>query len=164
LFAVRCAAAAALAYLAARAIGLPHPLWAPISALVVSREGHSQTRQAILFRIAGTALGVVIAIVVGLLTARFALAIPAKIAVVVAIGAACAYHRPALRVCVWTAPIVLLTTVPGESITRTGCYRGTEVLIGVLIGGALHWLADAPRRARRARRKREAPTAPAGTP
>ena len=163
-FAVRCSAAATLAYLAARAVGLPHPLWAPISALVVSREGQSKTRRAILARISGTVLGVAIAIAVGALATRIALPIPVRIAIAVAIGGACAYRRPALRVCIWTAPIVLLTAVPGESIARTGFDRGCEVLIGVLIGGLLHWVSDAPRRVRRARRIREPGRAPGGTP
>jgi hypothetical protein len=37
-FVVRCSGAATLAYLAATLVSLPHPVWATMSALVVSQE------------------------------------------------------------------------------------------------------------------------------
>jgi len=55
---------------AARRVG--DALAPPISALVVSREGQSKTRRAILFRISGTVLGGPIAIAVGALATRIA--------------------------------------------------------------------------------------------
>ena len=38
----------------------------------------------------------------------------------------------------WTAAIVLLTVTPGQSIAHAGLARGIEVLIGGLVGAALH--------------------------
>jgi hypothetical protein len=60
----------------------------------------------------------------------------------VAICAAFAWRRPAIQVCLWTPPIIFITPTPAESIVNVGLYRGCEVIIGVLVGGSLHILAE----------------------
>src|SRR6202034_2087593 len=64
-FIVRCAAAATCAYGAAILTGLPHPVWAAISALVVSQERLGQTGASLLWRIAGTLIGLCVAVAAG---------------------------------------------------------------------------------------------------
>jgi uncharacterized membrane protein YccC len=57
-FVVRCALVASLAYVVAEHIGLPQPVWAPISALVVTQESVTATLSSIHGRFFGTLLGV----------------------------------------------------------------------------------------------------------
>src|ERR1700722_9491140 len=64
-FVSRCTAAATIAYLSASAIGLPHPLWTCIFALVGSQDSESAIFTAIGGRVAGTIIGVVVAVTVG---------------------------------------------------------------------------------------------------
>jgi hypothetical protein len=64
--------------------------------------------------------------------------VPVQLAVAVGICAFIAMGRPAIRVCLWTCPLVLLTTSSTESPYLTALYRTAEVLIGVIIGGLLH--------------------------
>src|ERR1700735_3820994 len=64
-FIVRCAAAATCAYGAAILTGLPHPVWAAISALVVSQERLGETGASLLWRIAGTLIGLCVAVAAG---------------------------------------------------------------------------------------------------
>lgn len=66
-----------------------------------------------------------------------------EIAVGVAACALVAHSYPSLRVAMWTCPIVLLTAEPGQAIAVVGLYRGSEVILGALIGGACHWAAEA---------------------
>jgi uncharacterized membrane protein YccC len=60
-FAARCAASGALTYLLAQGVGLPHPVWASMSSLVVSQESFDQTRHSIVGRVIGTIAGAVVA-------------------------------------------------------------------------------------------------------
>jgi hypothetical protein len=79
-----------------------------------------------------------------------------QMATAVAICAVFAWGRPAIQLCMWTAPIILLYASSAESIARVGFYRGCEVILGILIGGlflisadkSLAWLhrARTPRR------------------
>jgi uncharacterized membrane protein YccC len=141
-FVARCTGAAILAYLAATALNLGHPVWAVVSALIVSQETLAETRRSLLWRIAGTVLGIAIAMP----TAWMLMPDPTQpllaIGVAVCIASACATRQPLLRVSMWTAPLVLLTAMPGHSIIQTALQRGGEVLIGGLIGAAVHAALD----------------------
>lgn len=137
-FICRCAASAILAYLAAGWVGLPHPVWATIASLVVSQETLNATRTSLQGVILGTLVGTGIGLAVNLTTSPVGLDLAGQIALSVAICAAVAWHHPSLRICMWTGPIVLLTGDPSEPIAMVALYRGSEVLMGVLIGGALH--------------------------
>jgi hypothetical protein len=66
----------------------------------------------------------------------------AQIAASVGLAAVVAHYRPALRVCMWTGPIVLLTAGPGTPIALVGLYRGGEVMLGAALGALFHWLAE----------------------
>src|SRR4030088_684490 len=56
-FVIRCATAASLAYELARLVGLQHPVWAPISALIVSQESVAATPDSIHGRLVGRFIG-----------------------------------------------------------------------------------------------------------
>lgn len=141
-FAVRCSAAATLAYFLSSFVGLSFPVWAAMSALIVSQEHLHETRRSLIGRILGTVLGVSIALAVNFLNsigAGFGMTL--EMAISVGICALIAYGHPSLRVSMWTTPIVLLTTTPGVPIFTTGFYRGSEVILGSLVGGLCHALA-----------------------
>ncbi|WP_158240690.1 FUSC family protein [Telmatospirillum siberiense] len=137
-FAVRCSLSAVLSYVVALRLGLPYPVWAPMSALIVSQEDLKTTRHAVTGRIAGTVLGVAIALIV----AEFGdfMAIPEWLQLSLGVGicALCAKGRPAMRVSLWTCPLVLLTRIPSLSTEMTGLFRGSEVVIGAVVGGLAH--------------------------
>ncbi|HTR17188.1 MAG TPA: FUSC family protein [Acetobacteraceae bacterium] len=141
-FALRCAGAATLAYWLATVVGLPHPLWATVSAVIVSQDRFMETRLSISGRIVGTIIGAGVAVAIGLLALRLHLDITVQIAAAVAICAVVARRWPALRVCMWTGPIVLLTASQSGSIVMAGFHRGSEVILGVLVGGLLHLLVE----------------------
>jgi len=141
-FVLRCTAAATIAYSLASFIGLAHPLWTCIFALVGSQDSEAAIYTTIGGRVAGTVIGVIIAIAVGSAMHQLELDLIWQIAVAVAICAAFAWGRPAIQMCMWTAPIILLSTSATEPLVRVGFYRGCEVILGVLIGGTLLIASD----------------------
>ena len=99
-----------------------------------------ETRASVGGRILGTICGVVAAVVVQLaVTPITASPVPA-IALAVAICAAIAFRFPSLRVCMWTSLIVLLTGTANETIYMVAFYRGSEVLLGCIVGAAFHFM------------------------
>jgi uncharacterized membrane protein YgaE (UPF0421/DUF939 family) len=134
-FVLRCTLAATIAFLLAGAVGLTHPLWACIFALIASQGQSTTTFATIGGRVVGTVIGVVVAVGVG--TAMGGTALAAQTAVAVALCAVFAWRRPEIQVCMWTPPIVLMTADATESVARVGFYRGCEVVLGGLIGGLL---------------------------
>lgn len=141
-FVLRCSGAAAFAYFLARAAGLPHPVWATMSGIIVSQEKLNDTNRATLWRLAGTMVGVVTAVIVGGALLAFGAATPVQLAGTVALCALLVRLWPDLRVSMWTAPIVLLTRLPEDTILQTGLWRGEEVLLGGLVGICCHFLAE----------------------
>ncbi|MDB5774901.1 MAG: rane protein [Herbaspirillum sp.] len=139
-FAARCAAAGALSYLLATGVGLPHPVWASMSSLVVSQESFDATRHSIVGRVVGTIAGAVVAILVSEVAHQVGVGTAPQIAAAVGLCALFARGRPSIRVCLWTCPVVLLTASPGSSIEHAGLMRGSEVILGALSGGLIHWL------------------------
>lgn len=139
-FVLRCAGAAVLALLIASWAGLDHPVWATVSALVVSQDRLGDTRRTLGWRLVATAVGIGVAIAVGILLAGAGPGM--TLGVAVAICAALVRWRSDLRLSMWTAAIVLLTVAPGQGIAQAGFARGVEVLIGCLVGAALHQLAE----------------------
>jgi uncharacterized membrane protein YgaE (UPF0421/DUF939 family) len=141
-FVVRCSGAATLAYLTATLVGLPHPVWATISALVVSQEKLHDTQGSLKGRILGTFIGIGAGITANALGSHLALGLSVQIAVSAGLCAAIARQYPAVRVCMWTGPIVLLTAEPSTAIITAAFFRGSEIMIGVLFGAALHWATE----------------------
>ena len=133
-FVLRCTAAAVIAYLLARAVGLPHPLWACIFALIASQDKIAATFKTIGGRVIGTIIGVIVTIAVGTAMNRFGFDMVVQIAVAVAICSVFAWQRPAIQVCLWTPPIILMSMAPTESIISVGFSRGCEVILGGLVG------------------------------
>lgn len=143
LFVLRCSAAATLSILLAEAVGLPHPVWAAMSGVIVSQDRLGDTQQATVGRFLGTLTGVAIAVAVGLAAARFGTGKTVEVAVAVAIAAVVARRWPIVRVCMWTCPIVFLTATPGTPIWEVGLFRGSEVLLGGAVGVMLHIVSEA---------------------
>jgi len=139
-FVLRCAGAAVLALLIARVAGLDHPVWATVSALVVSQDRLGDTRRTLGWRLVATAVGIGVAVAVG--SALAAAGPGVMLGVTVALCAGLTRWRGDLRLSMWTAAIVLLTVSPGQTIADAGIARGGEVLIGGLVGAALHQLAE----------------------
>ena len=145
-FVARCSGAATFAYLSATWVGLPNSVWAAMSALIVSQEQLGETRSSLAARILGTLIGICVAVAVNLVGSYFAEGMSMQIAIAVAICALVARERPALRVCMWTCPIVLLTE-PSVPTVMVALHRGSEVILGALIGGMFHFAAEAAVRA-----------------
>jgi uncharacterized membrane protein YccC len=139
-FAARCAAAAALTYLLAAGSGLPHPVWASMSSLIVSQESFDATRHSIAGRVIGTIVGAVVTILVSEVANQVGVGTALQIAAAVGLCALFATGRPSIRACLWTCPVVLLTASPGSSVEHAGLMRGSEVILGALSGGLIHWL------------------------
>ncbi|MBB5464990.1 putative membrane protein YccC [Paraburkholderia sp. CI2] len=129
-----------MAYLLATAVGLPYPVWASMSSLVVSQESLDETRHTIVGRIVGTIAGAVVAVLVGEVANQTGVGTALQIAAAVGLCALFVKGRPSIRVCLWTCPVVLLTISPGSSVAHTGLMRGSEVILGALAGGLIHWL------------------------
>ena len=138
----RCAIAAMLSYAAANALGLGHPVWAVASSLIVSQETARETRNSFLWRVAGTLIGAGIAFLTALLVMPDPTRPLIATGVAVAACAAVVRHWPRLRVCLWTAPLVLLTVTSDQSIIDTTLQRSGEVLLGGTIGAAIHLFLD----------------------
>lgn len=141
-FVLRCSGAATLSYVLALALGLPHPIWATISSVIVCQEKLTETRSATVGLLLGTLIGVAVALVVGNLLAPLTADIAAQIAAAVALTAIVARRFPRFRVCMWTGPIVFLTLDQTTPLYLVALYRGAEVLLGGLIGAVLHFMAE----------------------
>ena len=142
-FVLRCSIAATAAYMLAGSVfHLTHPVWAAVSAIVVSQEKLFQTRNAVLWRFAGTIVGIVVAVVAGTLTTRLGWDIAVQMGVSVAICAALVRRWPDLKVAMWTAPIVFFTHDVGTSLVTAGYARGSEVILGGLVGAIVHWISE----------------------
>lgn len=141
-FVLRCVAAVTAAYFLAGAVGLPHPLWACIFALVGSQDSMTAIFTTVGGRVAGTVIGVMVAVAVGAALSLSGLGMTWKIALAVAICAPLAWGRPAIQLCMWTPPIIFMTASPAESLVSVGFYRGCEVILGVVISGLFLIIAD----------------------
>ena len=141
-FVTRCSLASALAYEAAAWLGVSQPVWAAISAIIVSQEKFIDTRSSLTSRIAGTALGVAIGFAVGAAGAPLKISPAIEIAAAVALAAYAAHRFPTLRVAMWTGPVVLLTADASASLIAVALRRAGEVIFGALVGFAFHWLAE----------------------
>lgn len=141
-FVVRCSGAATLSFVAASVVGLDHPVWAAMSSIIISQDTLRDTENAALWRVCGTLVGIAVAVSSGTLLETVHASVAVEIGVSVAVCAALARKWPDLRVAMWTAPIVYLTRSSDVSLWHAGLWRGTEVLLGGLIGTALHCMME----------------------
>jgi uncharacterized membrane protein YccC len=118
-------------------------VWAAMSALIVSQERLSETNSSLGGRILGTLVGMAVTIIVSKSTSLLAAPTAVQMGLAVAIAALIAQKFPKLRVVLWTCPVILLTTPPSGSILTAAFWRGSEVILGALVGWAFHWAAEA---------------------
>ncbi|HET6554198.1 MAG TPA: FUSC family protein [Dyella sp.] len=141
-FVLRCSGAATLATILANCLGMPHAMWASMSAIIVSQERLNETRNATLWRLAGTLIGIAVSVATSGVSRVFAINLVTQMAFGVAICAAIARRFPLVRVCMWTVPIVYLSK-PGEgALLDTALWRCTEVIMGGSVGATFHWVAE----------------------
>jgi len=159
-FVVRCAAAATVAWELASSLTLSEPGWAAISALIVSQDRLNDTQSVLKGRLLGTLLGIAVTLAVNQVASRVAVPIAVQIAVAVVISALITRDFPKMRVAMWTGPIILLTAQSSEPIAAVALHRGSEVVLGAMVGAGFHWcaqiLVDAVTRAPHATRLVEA--------
>ncbi|MDB5460876.1 MAG: Membrane protein [Caulobacteraceae bacterium] len=136
-YVVRCATVAALAYRLAVLVGLQHPVWAPMSALIVSQGTVTATLQSIWGRCLGTLTGVAAALLVSWLGGFVGLGVMLQVGMAVALCATIAVEQPQLRVCLWTCPIILTSGVAGQATALVATSRVAEVVLGAAVGGLL---------------------------
>jgi uncharacterized membrane protein YccC len=141
-FILRCSGAATVGYELASALGLHEALWAAMSAVIVSEEHLHETRSSLLGRIFGTLLGIGVTVGVSEAASRLAASTALQMAVAVGICALIVREFPKLRVAMWTCPIILLTAQPSTPIVLIALRRGSEVLLGAVVGWIFHWGAE----------------------
>jgi uncharacterized membrane protein YccC len=141
-FAPRCVAACLGAYAVALACGLAQPLWAAMSATMVSQPKLAQTRSTFLGRVAATAVGALVSLAAGTLGARFGAPVAAQMGFAVALTALIAHVFPAMRPAIWTCPLVLLSGEASQALAEIALRRSVEVSLGALIGWLVHLGAD----------------------
>ncbi len=140
-YVIRCVIAASLAYEAARRAGLVGPVWAPVSALVVSQETAIATLGAVAGRCLGTLVGALVALLASWGGTAIGLPLLLQLALAVALSAGLSIGRPHIRVATWTVTIVLVTAGAGESTFMVGGARALEVILGAIIGGLVAAIA-----------------------
>ena len=143
IFVMRCCGAATFSFWIASAMGLPFPVWAAISGLIVSQDAFSETRRSVVNRVIGTSLGIIISVGVGLLARFFMASKSIEIAAAVALAAMISRRYPHYKVCMWTCPIVFLLATPDVPLFFVGLFRGLEVVVGAATGAFMHFLSDA---------------------
>lgn len=141
-FVFRCTISSVITYLLATFIGLPFPVWAVVSAIIVTQETLDSTKHAVIFRILGTATGVVVAVIVGTILNLFHANTAIELGVAVAACATIVRILPNTRVAMWTAALVFLTQTPEISLYQAGFWRGAETLLGGIVGAAMHFISE----------------------
>jgi uncharacterized membrane protein YccC len=134
-FVLRCSGAAIVAYEVVFSLEL---LWAAMSAVIVSQERLHETRSSLAGRILGTLLGIGVTVAASEITSRTT----TSTAVQVAICALVVRELPKLRVAMWTCPIILLTAQPSTPMLLVALHRGSEVILGAIVGWIFHWFAE----------------------
>jgi uncharacterized membrane protein YgaE (UPF0421/DUF939 family) len=146
-FVLRCTAAAAIAFFLASAVRLAHPLWACIFAIIASQGGAAAALGTIGGRVIGTIVGALVTVAVDAAVGWLGLDVPWGMFAAVAVGAMFAWRWPAIQICMWTPPIILVSAAPGETVAILAAARACEVILGVVIGGLVARAADWVRRA-----------------
>ncbi|WP_144107462.1 FUSC family protein [Paraburkholderia sp. BCC1886] len=141
-FAIRCAAAAALSYQLSRFFQLDEPVWAAMSALIVSQARFGETQLLSKGRILGSLFGIAVSVAVHASALVVHVPVVIQMAIAVGICAVLTQKLATLRVAVWTCPVVLLASTSSSAVMAIALNRGAEIISGVLVGLAMHWLSD----------------------
>jgi uncharacterized membrane protein YccC len=137
-FALRCVVACLGAYAVSAAFDLAQPLWAAMSATMVSQHKLAETRSTFLGRVAATAVGALVSLAAGTLGARLGAPVTAQMGFAVALTALIAHLFPAMRPAIWTCPLVLLSGDASQGLAEIALRRSVEVSLGALIGWVVH--------------------------
>lgn len=141
LFVFRCVGSALTGLALAAAIGLEYPVWSAMSALIVSQEKLDDTRASVFSRILGTVIGIGAACIVNLAIGPMGASVYLQIALALTACALLVHHFTQLRVSMWTCALILAS--PSHVAAATiGLNRGEEVILGTLIGGLFHAMAE----------------------
>lgn len=138
LFVIRCAGAAAIAFEMATALGLAEASWAAVSAIIVSQDQLHDTRSTLVGRILGTMLGIAVTLAVHVAIGGDTTSLVLEMGISVAICALVARRIQMLRVAMWTCPILLLPSEAAVPMATLAVHRGGEVILGALVGWAVH--------------------------
>jgi uncharacterized membrane protein YccC len=141
-FVTRCAGAASVAYQVATRLDLPESVWAVMSALIVSQERLHETHSSFAGRILGTLLGIAVTTLVSLVASRTSVSTSTQMAAAVALTAFVVRVFPTLRTAMWTCPLIFLTAEPSRPMFMIAVYRGSEVILGAVIGWVFHCTAE----------------------
>jgi uncharacterized membrane protein YccC len=141
-FVIRCVGAASVAYQVATRLDLPESVWAVMSALIVSQERLHETHSSCAGRIVGTLLGIAVTTLVSQVASLANVSTPMQMAAAVALAAIVVRMFPTLRAAMWTCPLIFLTAEPSRPMYMIAVYRGTEVILGVVIGWVFHYAAE----------------------
>lgn len=101
-------------------------------------------------RFVGTLIGVAVALLVNSIGRMIALPLVFQIGVGVALCATAAVGRPGIQVCLWTCPLVLVTAASGSAPVLVALMRGSEVVLGAIVGGLTHIVEERIERSARA--------------
>ncbi len=142
LFVVRCSGAATAAWGVSVLLGLCEPVWAAISALVISQVRLDETQSCSIGRVLGTLLGIAVSLSVNVIGSKLHVPLPLQMALAVAICAVVTLDLPALRVALWTCPLILLASCSSAPLVKAAERRAVEVVFGALVGLALHLITE----------------------
>jgi hypothetical protein len=137
-FVLRCSGAATVAYRLVFFLGL---LGCDVGK-IVSQERLHETRSSLTGRILGTLLGIGVTVATSEIASRTAISTAVQMAIAVAICALVVRELPKLRVAMWTCPIIQLTAQPSAPMLLVALHRGSEVILGALVGWIFHWFAE----------------------
>jgi len=140
LYATRCAISAMFGLYLAEWLHLGRTIWVPISALIVSRDNWTQTRENVPGLFIGTVIGGLIALGAHEFGALLHWSTNQQLGLAIALAALVAHGRPTVRSCMWNPPIILLTASSPARIPEAAWNRSSEVLLGGLIGIAVQWM------------------------
>ena len=141
-FVIRCSGAATAAWSVSNLLGLCQPVWAAMSALIISQFRLDETRSCSIGRVFGTLLGIAVSLAVSVLASKLHVPLPVQMALAVGICAIVTFDLPALRVALWTCPLILLAHCSAAPMVRAAERRAVEVVLGALVGLTLYWTAE----------------------
>jgi uncharacterized membrane protein YccC len=152
LFALRCTLAACISYEIADRLWPQLPLWAPVSALVVSQHQWHQTEKFVSGLPLGTFVGAAIAVLGAVIGHGLGMSLLGQVGLAVAVSAALSMNWTSARAAMWMSLIGvwLIDHVPGRMVTSAGLMMAEEVVLGSIIGGLLAALFEFSGRKRQA--------------
>jgi len=143
-FVMRCSGAATAAWGVSILIGSCEPVWGVMSALIISHLRLDEAQSCSIGRVLGTLLGIAVSLSVNVIVAKLHVPapLPLQMAIAIAICAIATFDLPMLRVAMWICPVILLACRSSAVLITAAEHRGVEVVLGALVGLALHWATE----------------------